>query len=111
MDGDMETMQNRNLPFNAGTAIGYGLSEADALRAVTINAAKILGINDRTGSIEVGKEANFLLTKGDLFDIRTSKIEAIYFKGIQLDISTRQEALGQKYREKLEKGGNHGENH
>lgn len=111
MDGDMETMQNRNLPFNAGTAIGYGLSEADALKAVTINAAKILGIDDRTGSIDVGKEANFLLTNGDLFDIRTSKIEAIYFKGLPIDISTRQEALGEKYRKKLEKGVNQIENH
>jgi hypothetical protein len=111
MDGDMETMQNRNLPFNAGTAIGYGLSEADALRAVTINAAKILNIDSRTGSIEVGKEANFILVNGDLFDIRLSQIEAVYFQGKQIDTSTRQEILGNKYREKLSNDANSSENH
>lgn len=97
MDGDMETMQNRNLPFNIGTAIGYGLNANTALTAATLNAAEILGIADRTGSIETGKEANFVLTTGDIFDMRTSKIVGIYLQGDMLNFETRQEELYKKY--------------
>lgn len=97
MDGDMETMQNRNLPFNVGTAIGYGLNIQTALSAVTIQAAEILGIADRTGSIEAGKEANFIITRGDIFDMQHSIIEEIFIQGIKTDFGTRQEELYKKY--------------
>ncbi len=101
MDGDMETMQNRNLPFNVGSAIGYGLDPKVALQAVTLNAAEILGIADRTGSIEVGKEANFVLSKGDIFDMRTSLIDSAYLLGKPVDLNTRQVDLYRKYMGKL----------
>jgi imidazolonepropionase-like amidohydrolase len=93
MGGGMETSQNRNLPFNAGTAVGYGLSKEDALKAVTINAAKILGIDSLTGSLEVGKEANFVVSSGDIFEIKQSKVEAVYFRGEALDLENRQDML------------------
>lgn len=93
MEGDMETMQNRNLAFSAGTAIGYGLSPQDALKAVTINPATILGIDGRTGSIEPGKEANLILTHGDMFDIRTGKVVEMYLLGRPTDLSNRQTDL------------------
>src|SRR5690554_2726046 len=100
MSGDMETMNNRNLPFNIGTAIGYGLNEHTALTAATLHAAEILGIADKTGSIEVGKEANFVLTAGDIFDMRSGIITGLYLQGERIDLTTRQEKLYKKYKAK-----------
>jgi imidazolonepropionase-like amidohydrolase len=100
MDGRMEAIAHRNLPFNAGSAIAYGLSREEALKAITLYPAEILGIANRTGSIEIGKEANFIITEGDLFDMRTGKIESVYLQGEQLDITTRQEELYKKYAKK-----------
>ena len=100
MAGSMETMNNRNLPFNIGTAIGYGLNEHTALTAATLHAAEILGIDDRTGSIETGKEANFVITAGDIFDMRTSIIKGLYLQGERIDLTTRQENLYKKYKAK-----------
>lgn len=97
MDGSMETMQNRNLTFNIGTAIGYGLNRNTALTAATLTAAEILGIADRAGSIETGKEANFVLTRGDIFDMRTSVIAGLYLNGALINHTTRQERLYEKY--------------
>ncbi len=97
MDGSMETMQNRNLTFNIGTAIGYGLNPNTALTAATLHPAEILGIGERTGSIETGKEANFVLTTGDIFDMRTAKIAGLYLNGRLINLETRQERLYKKY--------------
>ena len=49
------------LHFNAGTAAAYGLTKEEALQAITLNAAKVLGVADKTGSIEVGKDANIVI--------------------------------------------------
>ncbi len=100
MDGDMEPIQNRNLAFAAGVAIANGLAPEDALKGLTINAAKILGIDDRTGSLEVGKEANFIVTDGDLFDIRTGQVHRIYLGGMLIDPENRQNDLYLKYARK-----------
>ena len=66
-----ETTTGRNLAFNAGTAAAYGLTKEEALQAITLNAAKILGIADKSGSIEIGKDANIIISKGDALDMRT----------------------------------------
>ncbi len=100
MDGDMEPIQNRNLAFAAGLAIANGLPSEDALKGLTINAAKILGVDDRTGSLEVGKEANFIVTDGDLFDIRTGSVHRIYLGGLLIDPENRQNDLYLKYARK-----------
>jgi imidazolonepropionase-like amidohydrolase len=97
MDGDMEPIQNRNLAFAAGVAIANGLEKEAALEAITINAAKILGIDNRTGSLEVGKEANFIVTDGDLFDIRSGAVERRYLGGQLIDPENRQNELYLKY--------------
>lgn len=97
MDGDMEPIQNRNLAFAAGVAIANGLDPQEALKGLTINAAKILGIDDRTGSLEVGKQANFIITTGDLFDIRTGRVSRIVLEGQLIDAENRQNDLYLKY--------------
>ncbi|HEY1869837.1 MAG TPA: amidohydrolase family protein, partial [Chitinophagaceae bacterium] len=68
LNDDMDETRYRNLAFNAGTAAAYGLTKEEALQSVTLNAAKILGIDDRTGSIEAGKDANIVISDGDLLD-------------------------------------------
>lgn len=105
MMGQMETSENRNLPFNIGTAIAYGVPYEAAVKAATLTPAKLLGIDDRTGSIEVGKEANFVISKGDLFDMRLSQIEALYIQGLSVKKETRQEALYIKYKTKYQEEG------
>ncbi len=72
-DDDANT-RSRNLPFNAGTAAAYGLTKEEALSAITLNAAKILGVADKTGSIEVGKDANIVISEGDILDMKSSII-------------------------------------
>lgn len=103
--GQMETSENRNLPFNIGTAIAYGVPYEKAVKAATLTPAKLLGIDDITGSIEVGKEANFVISKGDLFDMHSSLIEALYIEGVSVKKETRQEALYIKYKTKYEEEG------
>ncbi|MFM8758129.1 MAG: amidohydrolase family protein, partial [Methylophilaceae bacterium] len=61
--------RGRNMPFNAGPAVTYGLDKEAAISAMTLNTAKILGIADRTGSIEVGKDANIVVSEGDILDM------------------------------------------
>lgn len=90
----------RNLAFNAGTASSYGLSKEEALAAVTLNAAKILGIADKTGSIEVNKDANFVISSGDILDMKTSNISHAFIQGRQIDMSNKQSQLNDKYKTK-----------
>ena len=74
-DDDSQT-RGRNLAFNAGTAAAYGLDKEEALAAITLNAARIMGVADKTGSIEVGKDANIVVSSGDLLDMRNSNVTA-----------------------------------
>ena len=90
----------RNLAFNAGTASSYGLSKEEALATVTLNAAKILGIADKTGSIEVNKDANFVISSGDILDMKTSNISHAFIQGRQIDMSNKQSQLNDKYKTK-----------
>ncbi len=90
----------RNLAFNAGTASAYGLTKEEALTAITLNAATILGIADRTGSIEKGKDANIVVSEGDLLDMRTNIITNAFIQGRQIDLNNKQKQLAQKYETK-----------
>jgi imidazolonepropionase-like amidohydrolase len=88
----------RNLAFHAGMAVAFGLPADVALRAVTLSAAEILGVGDTLGSLEVGKEASFLVTTGDPLDIRT-QIEKVVIAGHDVDLSDEhQYRLYQKYK-------------
>lgn len=88
----------RNLPFEAATAVAYGLPRKVALRSITLTAAEILGVDDRLGSIDAGKEATFFAVDGDPLDIR-SHIERVWIAGREIDLSKdRQRRLYEKYR-------------
>lgn len=90
----------RNLAFNAGTAAAYGLSREEALQAITLNAAKILGISDRTGSIEVGKDANILICNGDILDERSSVLTHAFIQGRAINLDDKHKQLAEKYKRK-----------
>ncbi|MDI9341525.1 MAG: amidohydrolase family protein [Sediminibacterium sp.] len=98
--GDMEAMQSRNLPFLAGTASAYGLSKEEALQSVTLDAARILGVDKQLGSLEAGKLASFVISKGDLLDMRTNAVEVAYISGTPVKLSNQQTELYEKYKAK-----------
>lgn len=101
-EGDMEQAGVRNLPFYAGTAATYGLSKEEALQMITLNSAKILGIDGTCGSIEQGKDASFVLSTGDALDMKTNNITHAFLKGSEISLSTRQKDLYQLYKKKYE---------
>jgi imidazolonepropionase-like amidohydrolase len=100
LNDDDENTRYRNLPFNAGTAAAYGLSKEEALSAITLNAANILGIADKTGSIETGKDANIVVSEGDILDMRTNIITQAFIQGRQIDLNNKQKQLAEKYETK-----------
>ncbi len=89
-----------NLALNAAQYLSFGLSEAQALRAITLTAAEILGVADRVGSISVGKQADLVIVDGDLFE-PASRIDAVYMRGTALDLTSRHTKLRDKYQRKL----------
>lgn len=94
MDGGW---QFRNLIFQAGTASAYGLGREEALKAITKDAADILGIGNRTGTIEMGKDANLLLCSGDLLDMATSNVEEAFIQGRSISLDNKQKRLYKKF--------------
>lgn len=98
-DEDGQT-RGRNLPFNAGTAAAYGLSKEEALSAITLNAATILGIAGRTGSIEAGKDANLIISEGDILDMRTSIVTKAFIQGRDIDLADKHKQLNERYKQK-----------
>lgn len=93
--------QVRNLPFVAGNAAAYGLTKEQALSAITLNTAEILGVSARLGSLEVGKDATFFVSKGDALDMRTSILSMAYIQGKLVVLSSRQQVLYDKYMQKF----------
>jgi imidazolonepropionase-like amidohydrolase len=97
-----EETRYRNLAFNAGTAAAYGLGKEGALQAITLNAAKILGVDDRTGSIEAGKDANIIISEGDILDMKTSIITQAFIQGRNVDLNNKQKQLYERFRGKYQ---------
>lgn len=89
--------QQRNLPFQAGTAAAFGLTKEQALQAITINAARILGIDKTTGSLEEGKDATLIVAEGDVLDMRSSNVQYAFIQGRQIDLDNKQKALYRKF--------------
>ena len=98
--GDMEAMNTRNLPFYAGTAAAYGLTKEQALQIITLNTAKILGIDDTCGSLETGKDATIFISTGDALDMKTNNVELAFIQGRKIDLGNRQKNLYEKYSKK-----------
>ncbi|MBC7773548.1 MAG: amidohydrolase family protein [Pyrinomonadaceae bacterium] len=94
-----ETAHERNLPYNAARAVGYGLDLDAAMRSVTLSPAEILGVSDTLGSLEVGKSATLLITDGNPLEI-TTRIDSAYIHGKKIDLANKQTELEKKYREK-----------
>lgn len=92
--------QVRNLPFHLGTAIAYGLDAELALQSVTAMPAKFSGLNNG-GKLVVGNQANLFISEGDVFDMRTSKIQYAWIEGRQITLDNHQKALYRKYGKKL----------
>lgn len=99
--GDMERMNTRNLPFLAGTCAAYGLDKETALSLITLNTAKILGIDSFTGSLEVGKDATLFISQGDALDMRTNILEQVFIQGRNVSLETHQTELYKRYSKKL----------
>lgn len=91
-----------NLPFAAGETVAYGLSKEEALQTVTLNTAKILGIDDRTGSIEVGKDANIVVSTGDILDMSTNNIEYAFITGRNISLDNKHKQLYRRFQAKYE---------
>lgn len=87
----------RNIKQAAGNAVSYGMPYDAALRAVTINAARLWGIADRYGSLEVGKDADVVVWSGDPFELTTDP-EHVFIAGQEMSKDTRQEELFRRYR-------------
>ncbi len=100
-DDDGQT-RGRNLAFNAGTAATYGLTKEEALSAITLNAAKIMGVADKTGSIEAGKDANIIISSGDILDMSTSNVTEAFVQGRKINLDDKQKQLNERYLQKYE---------
>jgi imidazolonepropionase-like amidohydrolase len=92
--------RTRNLPYVAGNAAGHGLTKAEALKMITLNNAKILGIDKMVGSLEKGKNATFIISTGDILDMRTSKVEQAFINGAEVNLDDKQKRLAEKYNSK-----------
>ena len=86
----------RNLPYQAATAVAFGLPYDEALKAVTINPAEIWGAGDKLGSVEKGKVADLVVTDGDPLEIQT-QVKHLYIKGKEIALSNKQTRLYDKY--------------
>lgn len=99
-EGDMEAMNARNLPFLAGTAAAYGLTKEQAVAALTGNTAKILGIDNQMGTIEVGKDATLFVSEGDALDMKSNNVTWAFVQGKRLDLRNEQQELYHRYEDK-----------
>ena len=99
--GSSSAPYENRLPYEAGAAIAYGLPEEEALRSVTLNAAEFLGIADRVGSLEVGKDATLLITTGSPLEY-SSTVERAFIQGRDIDLQDIHRQFFAKYMEKIE---------
>lgn len=100
--GSHERASTRNLPFYAGTTVAHGLEKAQALQLITLNAAKILGIDAMYGSLEIGKSATLFISEGDALDMRTNMISHAFIDGREISLETHQTELWKRYSKKYE---------
>ncbi len=102
--GSRGVIQEMNLPYEAATAAAHGLPKEEALKAITLYPAQILGVEDRVGSIEKGKDATLIVTDGEILEI-TTKVELEFIQGRQIDLTSRHTQLYDKYTKKYQQLG------
>lgn len=90
----------RNLPFAAGNAVSFGLEQHQALAAITLKPAQIMGVDDKLGSLEVGKSASLSVSKGDLLDPVGQKLTHLFIDGRKVSLNSRHTELYEKYQQK-----------
>jgi imidazolonepropionase-like amidohydrolase len=95
--GDEEAFNVRNLKYEAGNAVAYGLSWDEALRAVTLSPAEIFGVSDRLGSLQAGRDGNVVIWSGDPFEFAT-RAERVFIRGREYPGMTRQDMLTERYK-------------
>ena len=100
MKGQMERMNARNLPFYAGTFAAHGLDREVALQLITLNTAKILGIDKTVGTLEIGKDATLFISEGDALDMRNNQLTKAYIQGRDISLETHQTKLWKRYSKK-----------
>ncbi|CAM2010449.1 amidohydrolase family protein [Acanthopleuribacter pedis] len=93
---------DRNLPYQAAAAAAYGLDPAAALASITLAPAKIIGVADRVGSLEVGKDATLILCDGDPLEI-TTHVQAMFIEGAEVDLTSRHTRLWKKYETRIKR--------
>lgn len=92
--------QQRNLAFQAGQAVGFGLPKEAALSALTLNTARILQMDKQCGSLETGKDATLFISEGDALDMRSCQVTAAFIQGREINLDNKQKRLARKYEEK-----------
>lgn len=92
--------QQRNLAFQAGQAVPFGLAYEDAVKALTSSTAKILGIDKMVGTLEAGKDATFFISEGDALDMRTGKVVQAFIRGREINLDNKQEMLYRRFQMK-----------
>jgi imidazolonepropionase-like amidohydrolase len=97
--GDRSASNSRNTPHHAAIAAAYGLRKDEALKSVTLYPAQILGIDDRVGSLEVGKDATLMITDRDAIEI-SMNVEQLFIQGKTIDMRDKHKRLYKKYQEK-----------
>ena len=95
--GDEDAFNVRNLRFEAGNAVAYGMTRDDALRAITLTPAEVFGVADRVGSLQAGKDADVVVWSGDPFEF-ASQPEHVFIRGREVHATTRQDQLEQRYK-------------
>ena len=90
----------RNLAYYAGTAVAYGMDKEEALKTITSNTAKALGIDARVGTIEVGKDATIFVSNGDVFDFRTSILSHAFISGKSVTLPNKHQELFERFSKK-----------
>jgi imidazolonepropionase-like amidohydrolase len=105
--GEASAAYSNRLPYEAGAAIAYGLPADEALKAVTLYPAQFLGIDDRVGSLQPGRDATLLITTGDPLEYSTI-IEQAYIQGREIDMMDAHKRFFEKYREKQRQRGGGG---
>jgi imidazolonepropionase-like amidohydrolase len=100
LGGNNRVDRIRSLPFQAGTAAAYGLSKEQALALISLNTAKILGVDKTTGSLEVGKDATLFISGGDALDMLGNKVENAFIQGRTINLDNLHKQLYKRYQEK-----------